>query len=276
MNIRSVIPLVAATLLAIVPALSAQAADRAKLRAFLEITGFDVAITSMQQGAMAGPGMAGAAPDEFGAQWVRLAEKIFDPDEMLNRSLDMLEAVMPDDLVDHGAAFYASDLGQRLVAVENESHMVASAVKDAEAARILDALSSEGSARIDQYRAMNNAIGGVESNLRAVIEIQVRYLMAAMNAGSVDFEMSEADLRGIFQSQAPQLRQGIEINGIMGGAYAYRDISDADVTAYVAALENPKMRQVYEILNAVQFEIMAERYERLATALADLSPQQDI
>ncbi len=36
------------------------------------------------------------------------------------------------------------------------------------------------------------------------------------------------------------------------------------------------MREVYQVLNAVQFELMAERYERLAAALSDLHPQQDI
>lgn len=251
-------------------------ADRAKLRAFLEITGFDVAIESLQQGAMAGPGLAGDAPNEFGSEWVRLAEEIFAPDEMIERTLDMMEAIMPEDLVDHGAAFYASDLGQRLVAIENAAHMTPDDIKYAEAEKIVAALIEQNSPRLDAFKAMNAAVGGIENSVRSVIEIQARYFLAAMAAGSMDLDMSEADLRGMLNAQADNIRQNVKAYAVLGAAFAYRDLSDEDLAAYVTALEHPKMRQVYEILNAIQFEVMAERYERLATALAGLAPQQDI
>ena len=124
--------------------------------------------------------------------------------------------------------------------------------------------------------AMMEAIGGVESSVRSAIELQVRYFLAAMAAGAIDDEISEEDLRGMFASQAGEMRENVRLYSVLNSAYAYRDVTDQDMTDYVAALEHPKMRQVYEILNAIQFEIMAERYERLAAALADLHPQQDI
>ncbi len=269
-------PALLAAFILLAASVTAQAAERAKLRAFLEITGFDVAIESLQQGAMAGPGLAGDAPNDFGSEWVRLAEEIFAPDEMIERALDMMEAVMPDDLVDHGADFYASDLGQYLVEIENEAHMTSDEVKYAEAEVILEALVAENSPRIDLFRDMGDAVGGIEQSVRSAIEIQARYLLAAMAAGSLDLEMSEADLRGLLNEQADEIRQNVQVYSILGSAYAYRDVSDDALTAYVDALEHPKMQQVYEVLNAIQFEVMAERYERLAAALAGLAPQQDI
>ncbi len=266
------------TLLALVlmTSTAASATERAKLRAFLEITGFDVAIESLQQGAKAGPGLAGEAPDQFGSEWVRLATEIFDPDEMVNRALDMMEAIMPEDLVDHGAAFYASDLGQRLVAVENESQLVDDDIKYPEAEAIVTALVDDNSPRLQMFRDMSDAIGGIDNSVRSVIEIQVRYFMAAMAAGSIEGDLSEEDLRGMLASQADDIRQNVELYSMLGSAYTYRDLSDEDLAEYVNALQDPKMRQVYEILNAIQFEVMAERYERLAAALAGLAPQQDI
>ncbi len=225
---------------------------------------------------MAGPGIAGTAPGDFGSEWVRLARTIFDPDEMIERAVDMMAAVMPDDLVDHGADFYASDLGQRIVAVENAAHMTPEEQKYPEAERILGELSRTNSPRIAWFNAMTVAIGGVDSSVRSLIEVQVRYLLASMAAGSAGIEMSEEDLRGLFRAQIPEIRKEVQLYSLLSSAYAYRDISDADIEAYVAALEHPKMRQVYEILNAIQFEVMAERYEELAGALAQLSPQQDI
>ncbi|MCI2398297.1 hypothetical protein [Aliiroseovarius subalbicans] len=257
-------------------AIGAQAADRDKMRAFLEITGFDVAIESLQQGAMAGPGLAGTAPSDFGLQWTQLAERIFAPDEMITRALDMMEAVMPVALVDHGASFYASALGQRLVEVENAAHMAPDAEKYAEAQSILEGLVADNAPRLELFGDMNAAIGGMDNSVRSVIELQVRYLLAASRAGAIDMDISEEDLRGMFQEQAPAMRREIELYAMLNSAYAYRDLSDQELTDYVAALEQPEMRQVYEVLNAIQFEIMAERYERLAAALAKLHPQQDL
>jgi len=255
---------------------SAQAASRDELRTFLEVTGFDVAITSMQQGAMEGPGIAGDAPGDFGVQWSALAQRVFDPDLMINRALDMMEAVLPDDLVTHGQDFYASELGQRIVAAENESHVTPDSVRHAEGETILQELGASDPGRIEDYRAMSNAIGGIDASIKAVLEIQYRYLMAAMAAGAIELNYVGDDLRALLAEQIPEMSQNIEYYSLLSEAYAYRDFSDEDMKAYRAALEAPEMRQVYEILNAIQYEIMAERYEALAGELANLAPQQDI
>lgn len=265
-----------ALLLLVAASLAVQGAERDKMRAFLEVTGFDKAIESLQDGAVAGPGLAGDAPDAFGSQWVRLAREIFDKPAMIEQTLDMMEAVMPEALIDHGAAFYASDLGQRLVAAENASIAVPDEEKFAEAEQIVADLLARDPGRIELFREMSDAIGGVEQSVRSAIEIQVRYLMAAMAAGSSDIDMSEADLRGLLESQADEIRRNVELYAILNAAYTYRDFSDDDLRAYVDALEDPQMQQVYEVLNAIQFEIMADRYEKLAAALAGLAPQTDI
>jgi hypothetical protein len=256
--------------------LAAQAADRAALRQFLEVTGFDVAIIAMQQGAMSGPGVAGDAPGEFGTQYIALAERVFDPDLMLARAVEIMEAGMPDALVAHGVAFYGSELGKRLVTAENESQVTPDDERYAIGETLLETMVEDNPDRVEDYRLMMDAIGGVESSVRAVVEIQVRYLLSAIAAGSVDIDYSESELRTLVEQQTPEIRRNIAVYSMLGAAYAYRDISDDDVHAYREALEAPEMRQVYELLNAIQFEVMAERYEALATELAGLTPEQEI
>lgn len=253
-----------------------QAADRESLRRFLEVTGFDVAITSMQQGAMSGPGIAGTAPGDFGTQYTQLAEQVFDPDLMLDRAIEIMAAGMPDELVEHGIDFYGSELGQRLVAAENESHLTPDEERYAEGEALLGEMIEANPERVEDYRLMMEAIGGIDASVRAVVEIQVRYLMAAIGAGTVDIDYSEAELRALIEEQVPEMRREMAVYSMLGTAYAYRDFSDGDVRAYREALEEPDMRQVYELLNAIQFEVMAERYEVLAGKLAGLAPQQDI
>ncbi|WP_421704277.1 hypothetical protein [Aliiroseovarius sp.] len=255
---------------------AAHAADRTQLREFLEVTGFDVAITSMQQGAMAGPALAGAAPDEFGSDWTRLAEVMFDPDNMIDRALDMMEAVMPDELVEHGIDFYGSELGKRLVAVENMSHMEESEVKVEGGDALIAMLAADDPGRLKQLSALSLATGSTDSSIRAIIEVQVRYLMAASHAGIIRLRVDETDLRLMLQSQIDPMRAEVEKGAVRSAAWAYRDIPTEDLKAYTEALEDPTMREVYQVLNAVQFELMAECYERLAAALSDLHPQQDI
>ena len=254
----------------------AAAADRDALREFLEVTGFDVAIASMQQGAMSGPALAGAAPDEFGANWSRLAEVIFDPDSMIDRALDMMEAVMPDELVAHGIDFYGSELGRRLVEVENTSHMEEDEVKVEGGEAMIALLAAEDPDRLAQMQALSRATGTADNSVRAIIEVQVRYLVAASRAGIIKLRVDETELRLMLQSQADPMRAEVEKGAVRSAAWAYRDISTEDLATYTKVLEDPTMRQVYEVLNAVQFELMAERYERLAAALSELHPQQDI
>jgi hypothetical protein len=44
----------------------------------------------------------------------------------------------------------------------------------------------------------------------------------------------------------------------------------------VEALEQPLMQDVYKLLNAVQYEITANRFEELAFRLSDSEPAHDI
>lgn len=252
------------------------AADRETSREFLEVTGFDVAITALQQGAMNGPGIAGSDPDAFGSEWVRLAREIFEPEAMIDETLDMMEAIMPQDLVDHGIAFYGSPLGQKLVAAENAAQTADPDAQYAEGELIVTRLADENPARLNEYRLMADAIGGVDSSVRAVIELQVRYLTSAMAAGASDIQYSEEELRAILKGQEPQLRDSIQSSGVLASAYVYRDFTDEEVVEYREALEEPEMMQVYEILNGIQYEIMGDRYGKLAARLSDLAPQQDI
>ncbi|MCK8463611.1 hypothetical protein MUY35_07080 [Aliiroseovarius sp. S1339] len=276
MKLNRLVPVFAFVFMVLGAVPVAQAAEEQDIREFLEVTGFDVAIASIQQGAMAGPALTGEDPDMFGRQWVKLAEEVFNPDEMISEAVEMIGAVMPDELLNHGADFYSSTLGQRLVEVENESHMADDTEKYAEGERLTGELLDQNSIRLELFREMGKAIGSTETAIKSIVEIQVRYLMAAVAAGVSDFDISEEDLRLMLLEQAGEMRQNIEVNSLVANAYAYRDLSDEELIDYLAALQDPKMGQVYEILNAVQYQIMAERYETLASRLADLRPEQEL
>ncbi len=255
----------------------ARAADRDQLEAFLEVTGFDVALESIRLSADSAPAMLGIEADDFGSEWQRLVREVFATDLMHEMAVDILAETLSDDLLTHAAEFYAGDLGQRLVEVENKSHMVEEDdVKSETGAEIIAGLVRIGSKRPQILQRLNAASNTEDTSVRSIQEVQVRFMMAAAAAGVIELRMEEPDLREAIRQQEGDMRISIARGALEGAAYTYQAFSDEEVTAYAEALEHPKMREVYALMNAVQFEIMANRYEAVALRLAGMQPSQEL
>ena len=268
--------LVFAVTLALVPRV-ALAADRAKLEAFLEVTGFDVALESIRLSAESAPDMLGMQAEDFGSEWTRLTTEVFDTEIMHDLALDILEKTLSDELLSHAAQFYATDLGKRLVIAENASHMKEEdELKSESGAAIISGLAQLNSKRLTYLERMNAASDSAGVAVRAIQEIQVRFLMAAAGAGVIELQLEEEDLRELLGNDKEVLEASIAEGAMTGAAYTYQSFSDDEVLAYVEALEHPKMREVYDLMNAVQYEIMANRFEALAVRMQDLQPSQEL
>lgn len=255
----------------------AVAADPERLEAFLEVTGFDVALESIRLSADSAPQMLGLQADDFGSEWSRLVKEVFATDIMHDMAKEILSETLSDELLAHAAGFYASDLGQRLVEVENRSHMSEDDdLKDESGADILAGLESIDSPRIALLNRLTRASGSEDSAIRAIQEVQIRFLMAAAGAGVIELRMEEPDLREALREQEGDMRASIAQNALISSAYTYQAFSDAEVEAYAEALEHPQMKEVYALMNAVQYEIMANRFEAVAQRLARMQPSQDL
>lgn len=254
-----------------------RAADRGALERFLEVTGFDVALDSIRLSANSAPEMLGLQTEDFGSEWSRLVGDVFDTELMHDMALDILAETLSDDLLDHAASFYASDLGTRLVNVENKAHMTEDdGLKAESGAAIIAGLEQIDSPRLETLRRLNVASDVEEISVRAIQEVQIRFLLAAAGAGVIELQMEEPDLREVMRAQADDLGAQIAANALANAAYTYQSFSDDDLAAYADALEHPKMQQVYTLMNAVQYEIMANRFEAVAARLAAMQPSQDI
>lgn len=266
-----------AALMAMFMAFSAIAAERDKVEAFLSVTGFDVALDSIRLTAGSAPEMLGIDAEAFGSEWTRLVDEVFETEVLHDLGTDILEQTLTDEMLAHGADFYASGLGQRLVEAENASHMIEdSAEKTAKGEAIIANLVETGSDRLASLKRMNAAIDVSGTGARALQEIQIRFLMAAARAGVIELRMNAEELRLTMQAQEGSLRLALQKSALSGSAYTYRDFSDHEVEAYAAALEHSDMQLVYELMNAVQYEIMANRFEKLAERMANLNQGQDL
>ena len=256
---------------------AAQAKDRAEVERFLNVTGFDVSLDSIRLSARSAPMMLGLDADDFGYQWTLLANDIFASEIMREMALDMLSEALSAELLEHAVGFYASELGERLVEVENASHLSDdNELKSESGEAIVDGLIRIGSPRIELLKRMNAASDAAGTSVRAIQEVQVRFLMAAAGAGVIELSLDEADLREMLRNEEAELRFSLQASGLAGAAYTYQAFSDSEVEEYTKALENPKMQKIYDLMNAVQFSIMADRYEELAVRMATLQPSEDL
>ncbi len=255
---------------------AAKAADEDRLKAFLSVTGFDVALESLRLGASDAPQMLGLEASDFGVHWSRIADAVFEPEAIKADALRVLGAALDDEMLSHAAAFYATDLGQRLVIVENAAHSTESnenEVADGEA--IVADLEESNSPRLKTLRRMNVAIDPENTGIRAAQEVQIRFLLAASDAEVID-RIDEAALRALMEEQASEMKDEMEHSALVSAAAVYAPFSDTELASYADALEDPVMQKVYELMNGVQYALMADRYEKLALKMAGLTPGEEL
>ncbi|MEL6994810.1 MAG: DUF2059 domain-containing protein [Pseudomonadota bacterium] len=255
---------------------TAQGSDPERLEAFMEVTGFDVAMDSIALAAGDAPLMLGMSASDFGTSWTQLADEVFDTELMNDMAVEILSATLSDDLLTHAAEFYASDLGRRLVEVENASHLADDDVKQAQGTDIVARGLETGDLRIEILQDLNTAVDSSGTAVRAVQEIQVRFLMAASNSGVLEQVLDETALRAALKENEAALRVDLQTSALANAAFTYRDIPEDDLQAYLEALEHPDMQQVYELMNAVQYEVMANRFELLGARMAELHPGEEL
>jgi hypothetical protein len=273
MAMRKILVAISLLFLMVMPA---KAADRTKIAQFMAVTGFDVALESMRLSARDAPTMLGLDADDFGLSWSRLADRIFEPEALKNDALEILDNALTDDVLAHATQFYGSKLGQRLVTAENESHGLEFEDREAEGARLAQALSARGSPQPQYYLDMAESIGYVGATIKAYREVQVRFLMAASLAGLIDQRFDEVDLRAMLAQQDDEVRRAMAENLIVANAFTYRDFTDSEIEIYRDALAMPQMMEVYELMNAIHFTIMADRFERMALEMVNLTPTQEL
>ncbi|MQQ07136.1 DUF2059 domain-containing protein [Epibacterium sp. SM1979] len=256
---------------------TAQAADRARIETFLNVTGFDVALDSIALSAESAPGMIGLTPEDFGGAWDGIADTVFSLPDMRNQALDYLEETLSDAALTHAEAFYATELGQRLVKAENASHLVEdSDTKHIAGRRIVADLVQAGDNRVDILKRMGRAVDAGESSVKAVQEVQFRFIVAAETAGIIELQLEPDALKGLLAEQEDEMRLEMVESALTSSAYAYQGFTNQELETYSDALETPEMQEVYRLLNAIQFEITASRYEELAYRLGKIGPSEDI
>lgn len=135
---------------------------------------------------------------------------------------------------------------------------------------------ARGDGRADLLERMNAAVDGSRQSVRAAQEITVRFLPAASHAGVPGARVDELALRALLRGQEDEMRARMKATGLANAAYTYRDFTIQELETSAEALEHPGLQRVYALLNPVQYEIMANRFERLAARMAAMHPVEEL
>ncbi|MCJ8332831.1 MAG: DUF2059 domain-containing protein [Epibacterium sp.] len=251
--------------------------DLIGIEGFLYATGFDVALDSIAHSAENAPAMIGIDARSFGQSWETLAGEVFDSAGIRDMAVGMLRETLSLEALEHAESFYASDLGRKLVRAENASHDIEDGDVTREAgSRIIAKMVQERDPKIEVFRRMTQAVSNSEDTLRAVQTVQLRFLTAASDAGIINLQMDPETLAEAMREQEPFLRISISEGALASSAYTYQGFSFEELNDYAEALEHPLMQEVYSLLNSIQYEIQANRYEALAHRLTELNPNADL
>lgn len=245
--------------------------EREKVKIFLDVTGFDVAIETIVHSADLAPQMIGVEPDEYGSEWNDIVDVVFDKTQMRNMAVELLRDKLDPAALEYAQAFYESEIGQRLVRAENASHDIRDGVVTREAGtRIVAQMVSNGDSKLETFLRMARAINVDDFAVLSANALQLHFVLSAQDAGLIATNVDESMIRSALKEREPQLRRSIQQGTLANQAYTYQGFSKEDLLIYADALEHPHMQQVYRLLNSVQYEIQASRFELLAYRLAEL------
>ena len=135
---------------------------------------------------------------------------------------------------------------------------------------------SDNHERVMAFERMGQAIDPNDIGPKAFQEVQIRFVLAAAYAGIIQLRTDEDGLRAAVAEDYESLRDLINESALVANAWTYRDFSDKDVLIYAEALEHPDMATVYELMNAVHYEVMMNRFEALALMLGQLGHAQEL
>lgn len=270
--------LLTALTLLLAGALPGQAASREEARDFLKVTGFDAALESIVLSADNGPAMLGIDDRGFQTIWEVMADRVFRNEPIQNLALDMLSATLTEAEMSTAQDFYGSDLGQRLVAVENASHLDEDTMRSTRADETLaELVAARDIARLSALERLISALDDTSDGALAMAEVQTRFMIAARNAGVIELAVGDDELRAMIEGQFREMAadDGLE-TGMANAALTYADFSTEEIDRYAEALEDPDMQRVYELMNAVQYEVMADRFEAAAALMAGTNSGEEL
>lgn len=223
--------LIAATTLA-----QAQAADAEKTAALFDALGLPEMISIMREEGLAyGSEIAtDLLSSAANAKWDKTVSDIYDLDRMRGGAAAALAKELVGKDVDAMLAFFTSDLGRDVIALETSARraLLDDAVDEAAKQAAGDALA----ARSDRAQLVTTFVEAndlIDTNVVGAMNANFAFYMGLQDGGAFAAELTEEQVLTDVNDQEPQIRQNTTewVYGFL--MLAYGPLSDDDLQAYV-------------------------------------------
>lgn len=218
-------------------------------------------------------------PDAIGPSWLKVVGRIYDPaliEKRLQAALlkTMAEdaAVLPDVL-----AFYRSDLGKKVIALEIEARrsLLDPANEDI-AKQQWNGLSGSDDARAGRLQRFADVNDLVESNVMGAMNTNFAFYRGMANVGGMEGQVSESQMLSDVWAQEDEVRDETENWLYPYLTLAYAPLSNADFDAYIAFSEGAAGRRMNAALFAAFDDVFKQMGYELGQACGRQMQGQDI
>ncbi|MDF1728135.1 MAG: DUF2059 domain-containing protein [Sulfitobacter sp.] len=158
---------------------------------------------------------------------------LYDPNRMAEVVRQALEEVLDEAAQEEVIAFYASDLGARIISLENSARRAIAEEEVEEAARARHAeLESSDDPRLAQIDALIEAGDMVTRNVTSAMNANLGFLRGMAEGGAV--EMTEDEMLGQVAAELEEIQVDTEgwLNAYM--LLAYSPLTEGELEAYLA------------------------------------------
>lgn len=218
-------------------------------------------------------------PGAGGPGWEATIALIYDGARMREafRMALAREMAADPDAVSEMAAFFGSDLGQRIVTLEIEGRRALLDDATEEAAKVAwEELRSGDAPRLAQLERFVTVNDLVESNVSGALNANLSFYRGMAEGGAFGGEMTEEQMLSDVWAQEPEVRASTTEWVYSYLNLAYGPLSDADLEAYTAFSESDVGQRANAALFAAFDKVFTPISHALGVAVARQLQGQDI
>lgn len=197
-----------------------------------------------------------------GSGWQVQVDGIYDPDRLLEQMRTALAAHMEGAVLEEAITFFASDLGQRIVTLENTARIAMREPDVEEAARAryteLDGTDDPRLAQIVDFATTGDMI---DRNVTSAMNANYQFMRGLADGGALD--MSQAEMLAEVNGDVAEITDDTTSWLLGFFLLAYHPLSDADLQTYASFAKT----EAGIALNAALFEGFGKAYEDISYAL---------
>lgn len=197
-----------------------------------------------------------------GPAWQAQVDAIYDPDRMVETVRAQMEEAVTGPALEETIAFYGSDLGTKIIELENTAR-AAMSDPDVEATARAKYAELQGSdaARLAQIGTLIESGNMLDRNITSAMNANYHFMRGLADGNAV--EMSEEDILSDVATQQEQIAEDTEswLFGFM--LLAYSPLSDAELDSYIAFSQSSAGRA----MNRGLFDGFGAAYVEISYAL---------